>query len=92
MPATTTPAQYKALCAVIDWVKDDGTQDTDTYASQALEALGLSLGSLQHDEDLAVAMEALGYVLENDTDYLSPDAVEHFNSAWQRLNGHTPDA
>lgn len=37
--------QYDALCSIIDAAKtDDESRDTDDYATEALQALGLTVG------------------------------------------------
>jgi hypothetical protein len=49
-----TPAQYTALCYVIDHVKtDERTEDTDVYASAAIAALGESVLTEPEKELLA---------------------------------------
>lgn len=34
-----TPKQYAAICAVIDRAKTDGSEDTDSYATEIVEIL-----------------------------------------------------
>jgi hypothetical protein len=43
-----------------------------------------------YTDALNTATEALGYVLENDTEYLDPGTVGRYQDAYDRLSGNDP--
>lgn len=70
-----TPAQYTALCYVIDHVKtDERTEDTDVYASAAIAALGESVLTEPEKELLAQMISDYFDGLDNsEVEYEQPD-------------------